>query len=160
MVYFNDDGTEKIKPPPEWNYYRMDIYKTEKKYVNRVNQKIEMEQEAEIFLKYNLESACPNNITSSFVKNPNADNRFYYFRFIFKDRKYYKLGITSRTIQKRYARDYNKIDKILFDEKIDSAIKVERELKEKFKDHIFPLKIFNDSGHTEIYDFDILELDS
>jgi len=100
-----------------------------------------------------------NNITNAFVKNINADNRLYYFRFLFKNKVYYKLGITSQTLKERYGSEYTKIDKILYDEKIDGAIKIEKELKLKYKDDIFPLKYFNDGGHTEIFDKDILNLD-
>jgi len=101
-----------------------------------------------------------NRITDTFIKNQNADNRLYYFSFIFKNKKYYKLGITSQTLKKRYGVDYAKINRILYDEKIDSAMKIEKELKEKYRDDVFPLKFFNDnSGHTEIFDKDILDLD-
>jgi len=92
-------------------------------------------------------------------RNIDADNIFYYFSFVYKDNKYYKLGITSQTLQERYGKDYFKINKILYNEKIDSAIRIEKELKQNFKEDIFPLKFFNDGGHTEIFDRDILEID-
>jgi len=100
-----------------------------------------------------------SKITDDFVKNKNADNRLYYFRFIFKNKKYYKLGITSQTLKERYGSNYKKIDKVLYDEKIDNAIKIEKDLKKRFSNEIFPLKYFNDGGHTEIFDSDILDLD-
>ncbi|MCK9477481.1 MAG: hypothetical protein M0R46_16310 [Candidatus Muirbacterium halophilum] len=99
------------------------------------------------------------NITHDFIKNPNADNCLYYFKFILNGKPYYKLGITSQTLKERYGKEYVKIDKILYNEKIDNAIKIEKKLKEEYKDNIHPLKYFNDSGHTEIFDKDILELD-
>lgn len=40
-----------------------------------------------------------HNITQYFVVNDNADNRLYYFRFLFKNKKYYKIGITSQTLE-------------------------------------------------------------
>lgn len=99
------------------------------------------------------------SMIDGFVENPNADNRLYYFRFIFKGLKYYKIGITSQTLEKRYSTDYAKIDKILYDKKIDGAIKIESEIKEKFKDAIFPLAYLNGGGHTETFDKDVLGLD-
>lgn len=93
------------------------------------------------------------------VKNDNADNRFYYFRFVFQNKKYYKLGITSQTLQERYGGEYLKIDKVLYDKKIDGAIKLEKLIKKEYQNNIFPLKFFNDSGHTEIFSDDILKLD-
>jgi len=100
-----------------------------------------------------------SSIIATFVKNENADNSLYYFSFIFKDKKYYKLGITSQTLKERYGKDFKKIEKLFYNEKIDGAIKIEKELKHKFKDDVFPLKYFNEGGHTEIFDKDILELD-
>ncbi len=141
MVYFNDDGTQKISTPDVWLTNRISLYNHEKRIIERKIKRI-------------------NLIVDSFVENPNADNRFYYFKFIFKNRTYYKLGITSQTIKERYGSDYYKIDKMLYDKKIDGAIKIEQELKDKFKEHNFPLRFFNDAGHTEIYDKDILELDT
>lgn len=99
------------------------------------------------------------SIIDNFVENPNADNRLYYFRFSFKNKKYYKIGITSQSLEARYGNEYSKIEKILYNKRIDGAIKIERDIKEKFKDDIFPLAYLNNGGHTETFDRDILELD-
>lgn len=106
-----------------------------------------------------LEQNRAKSMVENFTINPNADNRLYYFRFIFKGQKYYKVGITSQTLKQRYGKEYDKIDKILYDELIDGAIKMEQKIKLKFQNDIFPLKYFNDGGHTEIFDRDVLELD-
>ena len=108
----------------------------------------------------NKSVAKRKNITDEFIKNENADNRLYYFRFSFKGKKYYKIGITSQTLEARYGKDYSKIEQILFNAKIDGALKIEKEIKERFKDDIFPLAYLNDGGHTETFDRDILELDN
>jgi len=107
-----------------------------------------------------LKQKRAKSIVENFTINPKADNRLYYFRFTFKGRIYYKVGITSQTLKQRYGKDYDKIDKILYDELIDSAIRIEQKIKVKFKKDVFPLKYFNDGGHTEIFDRDVLELDS
>ncbi len=60
----------------------------------------------------------------------------------------------------RYGNEYNKIEKILYDKRIDGAIRIEKEIKEKFKKDIFPLAYLNNGGHTETFDKDILDLDS
>ena len=101
-----------------------------------------------------------SDYTTKLKINKNADNRLYYFRFIFKGKKYYKIGITSQTLKNRYGKDYNKIDKVLYNEKIDGAIKVERDIKKQFNDDVFPLAYLNGGGQTETFDRDILELDN
>jgi len=145
------------------NYYS--VYKSHEEIIRERDEYItkkRLENENRYYeemQKQSMQTKKHTGIVDSFIKNPNADNRLYYFRFIFKNKIYYKLGITSQTLKDRYGSEYNKIDKILYNEKIDSAIRIERELKNKYKDDIFPLKYFNDSGHTEIFDRDILNLD-
>jgi len=92
----------------------------------------------------------------SFIKNPNTNNRSYYFRFIFKNKIYYKPGITSQTLKDRYGSEYKKTYKILYNGKIDSAIRIARELKNKCENGIFLLKYLNDGRHTEIFNKDII----
>lgn len=140
-------------------------YKSHEKIIKERDSYIEKKRlENEIKYYEEIQKTKPKNldktIVTAFVQNKNADNRLYYFRFKFKNNIYYKLGITSQTLKERYGSDYKKIDKILYNEKINSAIKIERELKFKYKDDIFPLKYFNDGGHTEIFDKDILNLDT
>lgn len=127
---------------------------------------IELSQEQRKWIDDKVEEKYKNlinklpSIIDTFVENPNADNRLYYFRFTFKNKKYYKIGITSQTLKDRYGNEYKKIEKILYDKKIDSAIRIEKELKEKFKGDIFPLAFLNNGGHTETFDKDILKLDN
>jgi len=145
------------------NYYSTEksheeIIKERDEYIAKKRLEDEIKYYKEI-KKQSIQKKEKHNIVDKFIKNSNADNRLYYFRFIFKNKVYYKLGITSQTLKERYGSEYKKIDKILYDEKIDSAIKIEKELKNQYKDDIFPLKYFNDGGHTEIFDKDILNLD-
>ena len=137
-----------------------DIIKERDSYIEKKRLENEIQYYKELKRDSEKDMRAETSIVSTFIKNKNADNRLYYFRFKFKDKIYYKLGITSQTLKKRYGSEYYKIDKVLYDEKIDSAIKTEQELKLKYKDDIFPLKYFNDSGHTEIFDRDILDLDN
>ncbi len=129
-------------------------------------QSIELSQEQRKWIDEIVEKKCihlikkASTLVDTFVENPNADNRLYYFRFIFKNKKYYKIGITSQTLKDRYGNEYNKIEKILYDKRIDGAIRIEKEIKEKFKKDIFPLAYLNNGGHTETFDKDILDLDS
>jgi hypothetical protein len=92
------------------------------------------------------------------TKNINADNILYYFSFEFKGNTYYKVGITRHSVKERYGIEANKIKKILYEERIDSAIKLEELIKHIFKEDLFPLKVFN-SGFSETFDRDILNLD-
>lgn len=138
--------------------HRDDYIKKARERENKLfyEEKIKLENE-----KRNLEEQekIKYSIVESFVINENADNRFYYFKFIFKEKTFYKIGITSQTLKERYGSDYSKIDKILYDKKIDGAIQTEKRLKEQFKDDIYPLAYLNGGGHTETFDRDILELD-
>ncbi|PLY08351.1 MAG: hypothetical protein C0625_01830 [Arcobacter sp.] len=125
--------------------------------VEQEEQRIKIEEEKKLQIK---KEKLNLSIVSNFVINKNADNRLYYFRFIFKGQTFYKIGITSQTLKNRYSSEYSKIDKVLYDEKIDEAIKVEKDLKKRFKADIFPLAYLNGGGHTETFDRDILGLDN
>lgn len=181
MEYFNDDGMPKniisinsltkegfvkylneIKLLKENNLYDDSRIRARKKKDFRKTDSPNEKYQKEINNRKNIDEFIKdekNKITDNFVINENADNRFYYFRFIFKGIPYYKIGITSQSLKDRYKKDYKKIEKILYNEKIDGAMKIEKELKERFKESIFPLAYLNGGGHTEIFDRDILELD-
>ncbi len=131
-----------------------------KKQYKLVKNKLNIDDDLSFFVKNEAKQMNSNKSDLKFIKNENADNRLYYFRFTFKGKKYYKIGITSQTLKDRYGTDYNKIEKILYDEKIDGAMKAEKDIKKQFSDDIFPLAYLNGGGHTETFDRDVLDLDN
>jgi hypothetical protein len=93
------------------------------------------------------------------VENINSDNHLYYFKFSFKNKEYYKVGITSNSLENRYGSEFKKIERIIYFKKIDSCLKIERIILKEFKDNLFPLKYFK-SGYSEVFDMDVLGLDN
>jgi len=90
----------------------------------------------------------------------------YYFRFGYMGHKYYKIGVTIRTVNERYKNfdgsDYKPIEKIFFDTNIREAKRIERLIKHVFKD-----KQANDKsilsvkgGYSEVFVSDVLNLDN
>jgi len=99
-----------------------------------------------------------NKLVHSLIKNQNADNVFYYLKIIYKNTPYYKIGITRHSVVERYSSYTNNDYTILYEERVDGAIRFEEMLKEKFKKDLFHLALLGTKG-TEIFDRDILELD-
>jgi hypothetical protein len=94
--------------------------------------------------------------------NPNKPASLYYLKFIVDSTPYYKLGITNRTIQERYARErlpYTilKENRYLFG---SLAKQKESALLKKFSNYLYKgLPILKD-GNTEIFIKDVLKLDA
>ena len=97
---------------------------------------------------------------------PGGKTRLYYFRFNYKGRKYYKIGVTINSVSDRYKNfdgsDYRAIEKIFFDTNILEAKRIERLIKHVFKDklandkHILSVK----GGYSEVFISDVLNLDN
>lgn len=99
------------------------------------------------------------NTLNSFNPVEGGETTLYYLRLLFKGRKYYKIGVTLSSVNERYkSKDFNYIDKILYDKKITHANTIEKQILQNYKHHLFPLAILS-SGHTEVFDIDVLELD-
>lgn len=97
---------------------------------------------------------------NNFDVNPDADLVLYYIRIKHNNRIFYKIGITTNSVSKRYGADYSKIDKIIYEKRVVGAIKIEKNIKEKYRESLFPLAIFNQAnGATEIFDKDVLGWD-
>lgn len=85
----------------------------------------------------------------------------YYIRFQFKDKYYYKIGITNNTIEKRFGK---KIEgsKILL-EKVFLfgylAYEEEQKILEKHKKYKYVGDSFLPGGNTELFTTDVLKLD-
>lgn len=105
-------------------------------------------------------STAADSILNRLRRDPEADLTLYYVRFRWNDRSFYKIGVTTNDLRKRFGDDYFKIDKILFEERVIGALSIEKEIKSRFKSRLFPLAILRDgSGFTEFFDVDVLELD-
>jgi len=85
-----------------------------------------------------------------------GERRLYYLRVEFKGKLYYKIGITKNTIEERY-KSYNNYV-VLYDKIITKAETVENQIKEEFKEDIFPIALLGTMG-TEFFDRDVLGLD-
>jgi hypothetical protein len=88
-----------------------------------------------------------------------GETTLYYLRLLYRGRKYYKIGVTLRDISSRYTQqDQQYIEKVLYEKKLTHANTIEQKILKDFHNHIFPLAILS-SGHSEVFDYDILELD-
>ncbi len=96
----------------------------------------------------------------SLKKNKDADFSIYYIRVICNGRRFYKIGVTTSTVIRRYQEESTKIDKILLEEKVIGALAIEKQVIEKNNKYLFPLAFFKRAnGHTEFFDRDVLGLD-
>lgn len=99
-------------------------------------------------------------VFNNFTINPDADFVLYYIRIKHNNRIFYKIGITTNSVNKRYGGDYSKIDKIIYEKRVVGALKIEKDIKERYRDNLFPLAIFKQAnGATEIFDKDVIGLD-
>lgn len=105
------------------------------------------------------QSRC-SNILDTFNPIEGGETILYYLRLNFKGRKYYKIGVTLKSVKERYSnKDFEIIEKILYEKRLTFANTIERQIIKKFEDKIFPLSILS-SGESEIFDEDILKLDN
>mgnify|MGYP005988811355 CR=1 FL=1 len=127
-------------------------------YIDSKNEVKEIINEDELLSKYDITPLDSFKKKYKIIENENSDNYLYYFKFIFKNKTYFKVGITSTSLKKRYGKEHEKINEILYCKKIDACIKTEKKILNEFKDDLFPLKYFN-SGYSEVFDKDVLQLD-
>jgi hypothetical protein len=106
---------------------------------------------------------------SKIVFNPNYTPRrekqlLYYVSLMHGGKKYYKIGITQRSLRQRYSREYHsaQIKPILmFEMPWSSAANIERAIKTSFfRERVNNRAILvSDGGYSEVYGRDILGLD-
>ncbi len=100
---------------------------------------------------------CPTCLPSGFNRDKSAI--LYYIKI----GDYYKLGVTNRTIFKRFELDKDKPIKILLEKKFALGIcaeKEEKKLIKQFKAYkAHAPEYLKSGGNTELFKFDILELD-
>lgn len=99
---------------------------------------------------------------SNYGFDPNKTATLYYIRFEFNSKIYYKIGITNRTIQERFACEplpYTIIyaKSYLFG---DMAYREEQRLLKKHAKHKYKGHPILDSGNTELFTRDVLKLDT
>jgi hypothetical protein len=100
-----------------------------------------------------------NNINGAVY---NAPTILYYLEITFDNKKYYKIGITSRSVKERYSKtDYKKI-KILketqFETGRDAYIEEQKIIKDNSQYLIEEnIKVLNSGGNTEVFIKDIYE---
>jgi transcription initiation factor IIE alpha subunit len=88
--------------------------------------------------------------------------RLYYLKFCFKNNFYYKIGITNKTIKKRFRSERTPyiilMDLYYDDGKIPQS--KEQVILRKYKEYKYKGKAFLRDGNTELFTKDILGLDS
>ncbi|WP_418640591.1 hypothetical protein [Sulfurimonas sp. ST-27] len=121
------------------------------------NKDVESEMDKMNFTIINSEIK-QESLIQKLVINPNADHIFYYLKILYKNKAYYKIGITRHSVKDRYSSRNDRYI-ILYEQRVDGAIKFEEMLKQKFKKDLFHLALLGTKG-TEIFDKDILCLDN
>lgn len=106
---------------------------------------------------------CPSCARYGF--KPNNPAIMYYLKVEHRNRIYYKIGITNRTVGKRFeAKDLKKIT-VLKEwkyKKGSTALKKEQGILKKYAKHRYRgrVKILKSSGNTELFTKDVLDLDT
>ena len=109
-------------------------------------------------LHRNNNTKCPNCSISGFSINKPAT--LYY---ICINNKYYKIGITNRTIVARFNKEKNVSIRIVWEKLFDKgseAFEVESKIKKEFKNVLGLHTVLEFGGNTEIADYDFLQLDN
>ena len=100
-----------------------------------------------------------NILTKKFNAIEGGETTLYYLKLLFKGKPYYKIGVTLNSVKKRYkVQDFKIIDKILYEKKLTHANKIEKAILKEYNAFLFPLAILS-SGHSEVFDSDVLNLD-
>ena len=106
-----------------------------------------------------IEAEARANVFSFFNAIEGGETTLYYLRLLYKEKRYYKIGVTLNSVRSRYKTvDFKFIDKILYEKKVTHANTIEQQIIKKFREHAFPLAILS-SGQTEVFDYDILQMD-
>lgn len=104
----------------------------------------------------NQRTGCPKCSKTGF--NPGVPANLYYIKI----GKYYKIGITNKTISDRFRSDNDKPIKVLmlkhFEDGRDAKAK-ESEILKEFSP-VYAGKYLRSGGNTELFDWDILQLDN
>lgn len=105
-------------------------------------------------------SGCPECSNGGFCSTKPAI--FYYLKIFHENKYYYKIGITNRTIKKRYSLTDMKKITILMENHYKlggEALRLETQLKRSYKKDRYIGKPILKSGNSEIFVKDIMQLD-
>ena len=110
----------------------------------------------------NSKSGCPECSTSGFDKNKPAI--CYYVKITKNNETYYKVGVTNRTVRDRFSSDRDKTILILKETWYATgreALEAEQAILYKFKGERQNITEFlRGRGNTELFEYDILNLDN
>lgn len=113
----------------------------------------------EYFNDENFYIDTDDSVFKSFNPIEGGETTLYYLRLSFRGKRYYKIGVTLGSVKSRYtSKDFETIDKVLYEKQLTHANTIEKQIIKKFQDKVFPLSILS-SGQTEIFDEDILKMD-
>lgn len=102
---------------------------------------------------------CPSCSNTGF--DPTQPAILYYIKFQYLSSIYYKIGVTNRTIEKRFSRADLKLATVLMEERYElgkGAFDEEQRILRKFSSHRSYCD-FISSGNTEVFEIDVLGLD-
>lgn len=110
----------------------------------------------------NHNRGCPVCAKSGF--NPDKPAMIYYIKIQHENLTYYKIGITNLTIAKRFEKDKTKKITTIYTELYDNGSEariVEKELLDFYKkDRVTINNFLKSGGNSELFEYDILGLDS
>ena len=102
---------------------------------------------------------CPKCAKSGF--NPNKPAYLYYLKIIIDEENVlYKIGITNRTVHKRYSKSDLKKIVVLNEQYYEygkDALNLESYIKQKFKEYAYKGVKVLESGNTEIFTINLLD---
>lgn len=89
----------------------------------------------------------------------NRETTLYYVEFTYKRRSYYKIGITTQTIQSRFCGEKLPY-KVLYTKVYKSgepAYKAEQRILSKYRDHLYRGPAILKSGNSELFTKNIMK---
>ena len=118
------------------------------------------DKEIEYFIKNSINIVYSNiSVLDNYNPIEGGETSLYYLRLRFKGKAYYKVGVTLRDVKSRYTKkDLQFIEKIIYEKKLTHANTIEQKILKDYQNSIFPLAILS-SGHSEVFDYDVLGLD-
>ena len=103
-----------------------------------------------------------NKTSCPYCSLKDKETILYYIEFSFENNLFYKIGITTQSIEKRFSKETEiKITRVLLREIYkdgSKALNKEREILDKFKNEKIPHRILNYGGSSEVFCCDVLGL--
>lgn len=108
----------------------------------------------------NSKTGCPKCMTSGFSKSLPAI--LYYVKIIKNNETYYKIGVTNRSVKERFIREKDKEITSIMEKQFETgedALLAEKKILDSYP-RVSIDGFLKSSGNTELFEYDILELDT